>query len=395
MKNCPVCNTPLMMSVATAGTIVKCTKCGAALRDDSESAEQSPPPLSKTQPARVSAPARMPPPPSRKPLAKPRRPSRQIAKRKTSNVFLLTAFCAIAGFCFLLLVINHLNDRSRLPRNERQVTSRKTRSRDGRTSPATLAPVSPTPNFNHSKSTPASTSNSSTPASTPGNTNPSVPAESTGGRVFEKTLKSAVFVLNKQNVGVYTGSGFVIDQSQRLVVTAYHVVKNQREVWVSFPAYTRNNKLIRDKSYYSSAAARLVRGKVVVQLKDKDLALLQLDTIPSGFSAIKLATNQVQTFETVYTVGNPGASAVMWAGSTGEVRGFRDQYSFQLKSGQNVVADVIETQNPTNPGDSGGPVVNNRSELVGVTCGGAPNADLLSLCIDASEVRRLLARFRP
>jgi hypothetical protein len=54
-------------------------------------------------------------------------------------------------------------------------------------------------------------------------------------------------------------------------------------------------------------------------------------------------------------------------------------------------AKVIETDSPTNPGDSGGPLLNDKGELVGVTQGGATNAQLVSTFVDVSEVKQLLA----
>ena len=53
---------------------------------------------------------------------------------------------------------------------------------------------------------------------------------------------------------------------------------------------------------------------------------------------------------------------------------------------------MIETDSPTNPGDCGGPLVNDQGELVGVTQGGALDAESLSIFVDLSEVKRLINR---
>jgi hypothetical protein len=53
-------------------------------------------------------------------------------------------------------------------------------------------------------------------------------------------------------------------------------------------------------------------------------------------------------------------------------------------------ARVIETDSPTNPGDSGGPLLNDAGELVGVTQGGAIKANSVSTFVDVYEVKRLL-----
>ena len=47
-----------------------------------------------------------------------------------------------------------------------------------------------------------------------------------------------------------------------------------------------------------------------------------------------------------------------------------------FENGQTVEAMFLETQKPVNPGDSGGPTVNDRGELVAVVSSGNPKADL-------------------
>jgi hypothetical protein len=60
----------------------------------------------------------------------------------------------------------------------------------------------------------------------------------------------------------------------------------------------------------------------------------------------------------------------------------REEFRFEAR--------VIETDSPTNPGDSGGPLANDKAELVGVTQGGATQAQSLSTFIDVIEVQRFL-----
>src|SRR5438309_390239 len=60
-----------------------------------------------------------------------------------------------------------------------------------------------------------------------------------------------------------------------------------------------------------------------------------------------------------------------------------------------IDARIVETQTPTNPGDSGGPVVNEQGELVAVNDSHNINAQLVNNCIDVSEVRAFLAESRP
>jgi tetratricopeptide (TPR) repeat protein len=90
--------------------------------------------------------------------------------------------------------------------------------------------------------------------------------------------------------------------------------------------------------------------------------------------------------DVLHSLGNPAASGALWVYSSGTVR---QVYRRQMRyaGGQVVEARVIETQVPINPGDSGGPVVNGRGELVGVNAALRHDAALFSFCIDLSEVR--------
>src|SRR5262249_37311963 len=53
----------------------------------------------------------------------------------------------------------------------------------------------------------------------------------------------------------------------------------------------------------------------------------------------------------------------------------------------------LETDSPINPGDSGGPLGNERAVLVGVAHGSRTDAQNLSLFIDVSEGRALMERY--
>jgi tetratricopeptide (TPR) repeat protein len=128
---------------------------------------------------------------------------------------------------------------------------------------------------------------------------------------------------------------------------------------------------------------------VVASDPTRDLVLIKLDSLPNDVTALKTARNAAEPSDRVHSVGNPGASDAFWVYTSGTVRQvYRNK--FQYQDGQKVEAQVIETQSPLNPGDSGGPVVNDRGEVVGVNAAGKANAQLVSLCIDVTEVNALL-----
>jgi hypothetical protein len=218
------------------------------------------------------------------------------------------------------------------------------------------------------------------------------PAEG-GVKVYQSVLKSTVWIISQRPEGTVTGSGSLIDRRRQLVLTNYHVVGDVDRVRVLFPAF-RDRQVIAERDYYKQHVGdQGIPGRVWARDKQADLAIIQIDRVPSGAQALPIAAEGVAPGQTIHSVGNPGASGALWVYTPGKVRQVY-QKKWAAKAGRDLLqfeARVIEADSPTNPGDSGGPLVNDRAELVGVTEGGASNASLLSLFVDVSEVKRFLA----
>ena len=218
--------------------------------------------------------------------------------------------------------------------------------------------------------------------------------EKTGGAgVYKAAVPSVVWVHSKRTKGLATGSGSLIDVERRLVLTNYHVVQETPTAGIFFPQF-RDNQPIAEKDYYRDRAKRLaIAGKVVALDKKADLAIIQLDHLPKDAVAIKLATSSPDPGDNVHSIGSAGKSDALFGYVKGSVRQvYKKEWKAELEP-RNVArfsAKVVETDSPTNPGDSGGPLMNDKGELVGVTEGGALNAQLISTFIDVSEVKSLL-----
>ena len=219
--------------------------------------------------------------------------------------------------------------------------------------------------------------------------------EATGGaKIYKDAVASTVWVHSTRTAGLATGSGTLIDAGRRLVLTNYHVVEENPRVTIFFPEY-RDGRPIPERTHYTDRAKRLgVRGKVVALDKGADLAVIQIDAVPEGVKAIAVAARSPEPGELVHSIGNAGKSGALWGYVNGTVRQvYRKKWQAALSKTKTAhfEARVIETDTPTNPGDSGGPLLNDKGELVGVTQGGALNASLVSFFVDASEVKQLLA----
>jgi S1-C subfamily serine protease len=205
--------------------------------------------------------------------------------------------------------------------------------------------------------------------------------------IYPRLMRSTVLIA-RENGG--WGTGWIIDRKQKLVVTNHHVIAGANGVTVYFPAKGQDGKWISEQKYYVGNNIG-VGARVLDSDPSRDLALLQIQAVPDEISELTLASGSPQPGDRVHSVGNPGASDALWVYSSGTVRQVY-QKDLQYPGGQKVSAKVVETSSPINPGDSGGPVVNDKGELVGVTSGLHRDARLISWCIDVGEVKAFMSR---
>jgi S1-C subfamily serine protease len=254
-------------------------------------------------------------------------------------------------------------------------------------------PLSPPP-------TPASPASPPTQTPTPNSSTPVVPnpidqlsnesTDNVGTRVYDNALRSTALLICSNGLG----SGFLLDCENRLLATAYHVVDETEDIIVVFPEFKDDDTVIANPNYYVGGITRTntVLGKVVLRIKEKDLALVCLDRIPPGFRPATLTSKRARPGEDVHAIGNPGASHGFWIFSGGQVRQVFDNFEI-------VHAAVAQTTLPSNCGDSGGPVLNNRGEIIGLASGLNPkdnkgdDVNLVSYSIDAIEVRTMWERY--
>jgi S1-C subfamily serine protease len=226
-----------------------------------------------------------------------------------------------------------------------------------------------------------------------------------GEKVYKKTLRACVWILvpigervatpTGTRIRAMTGTGSLIDVKRALILTNYHVVGDRDEAMVYFPIIEKGQAIAERKAYQQGGHS--IRARVVHRDTKRDLALLQLEHVPHGAQALSLAKESPVPGMRLHSIGNPGASDALWAYTSGTVRQVYHK-TFQTggrngEKGFEVDARVVETQSPVNQGDSGGPVVNDRGELVAVTQGHLADsqARLFSIFIDVSEVKGLLA----
>ena len=70
----------------------------------------------------------------------------------------------------------------------------------------------------------------------------------------------------------------------------------------------------------------------------------------------------IKIWETLFAIGHP--EGLLWSLTSGMVSQKRPQYKWKYKS-SSLLANVIQTQTPINPGTSGGPLFDINKKLIG------------------------------
>jgi S1-C subfamily serine protease len=140
------------------------------------------------------------------------------------------------------------------------------------------------------------------------------------------------------NPGNYRGTGFAIS-SDGMIATDYHLVRDA------------------DSVYVQSYDGKSYKAKVVHVEQEPDVAILQI-TDPSFKPLAPLPYNfrkgEADMGENVFTLGFPSNTMVLGPGFLTANSGYKgDSTSYQMSI-------------PANPGNSGGPLLDNKGNIIGI-----------------------------
>jgi tetratricopeptide (TPR) repeat protein len=217
--------------------------------------------------------------------------------------------------------------------------------------------------------------------------------------LYRHTTQSSAWVIAPQDRKVtLTGTGWLLDPKDRLLITNQHVVGQCTTVSVMFPLYRENTRqLITAREEYTRllrAGDKTHRGVVLATDSRRDLALIQLDSIPP-LPALKLAEGGADRNDRVHFVGNPGDSKQLWVATSGVVVRAGPDLVIEVNTGLQFKARMltVQTDEPIRPGYSGGPVVNDRGQVVGVSTT-LRKAGRRAGCVEVAEVKAFVAEAR-
>ena len=200
---------------------------------------------------------------------------------------------------------------------------------------------------------------------------PAPPPTAAPADPFGRARGSVVTIIAKSSFeeGYSTGTGFFVDARGRLV-TNYHVVRQTDYQQILLPGS-------RDP----------VDARIISEDPEADLALLQAYvTPPTPVAPMIPISTELRMGDTVYALGSPAGPELAVSLSKGIVstdgpRKFGDR-------------SFIQHDAAVNPGNSGGPLLNLRGEVVGLNVAKVKGAEGLSFAIPIEDVRRFIETAR-
>jgi len=176
------------------------------------------------------------------------------------------------------------------------------------------------------------------------------------------------------------GSGSVIADGQ--VLTSWHVVAGARRIAVVFKPAEEGKAPTR---------ADFVTASVAKLDEVSDLALLRYPKGAKSVKPVELGTaGEIAVGADVNAIGHPIGKT--WTYTRGVISQFRKGYKWSDGSLVHE-ADVIQTQTPISPGNSGGPLLSDLGHLIGVNAfvTTAEAAENLNFAVSVLDVRKFIA----
>ncbi len=163
------------------------------------------------------------------------------------------------------------------------------------------------------------------------------------------------------NPGKFGGTGFILSQDGYLA-TNYHVIENS------------------DSIYVQDDRGNAYKVKLVFQDPATDLAILKIldSTFRMPGPPYSIVTRPADLGEEVYTLGYPKDNIVYGKGYISAETGFRDD-----TSSYQVTLNV-------NPGNSGGPLLDSRGDIVGIVSGKQTPSMDIAFAVKSSCLEPLL-----
>jgi putative serine protease PepD len=197
------------------------------------------------------------------------------------------------------------------------------------------------------RSTPAARTTTvvSAPSSTSGARQTVASTGLTATQIYQRDSPGVVSIKAVTQDGEDSGTGIVLNE-QGLILTNDHVIAGATSLTVNAGGATSTTR----------------PATIVGEEANSDLALVHVDPSGLGLKPLKLvSSSSVQVGDSVYAIGNPyGLEETL-------TRGIVSALNREISAPDgSKITGAIQTDAALNPGNSGGPLLNEQGEVIGV-----------------------------
>ena len=194
---------------------------------------------------------------------------------------------------------------------------------------------------------------------------------SNGVDVYEANRNSVVILKSKSKVG----AGVFITAKGH-ILTNYHVIKNTNDLEV-----IAKSSDLKNTSYKEFEILKID--------ETKDLALLKLLNTNTNFNFIQISLVVPKIGSNSHAIGHPKGEE--WSYSKGYIAQKNKDYIWHYKDGSKMIGNTYQIQNPISKGNSGGPLLNDSGNLIGINTFITKDDEALSYSIGVKDIIEFLA----
>src|SRR5262249_1140874 len=115
--------------------------------------------------------------------------------------------------------------------------------------------------------------------------------EALSSAIYQQALKATVFIMAEEENGVGVGTGWVANVEKGLIVTNDHVAGHAKRLRVFFPNLSGGEQANTREELIRSGKG--VPAKLLLTDPKTDLAVIQVESLPEGTTALKLADRSI------------------------------------------------------------------------------------------------------
>jgi S1-C subfamily serine protease len=175
-------------------------------------------------------------------------------------------------------------------------------------------------------------------------------------------------------LGAGAGTGIVLTADGQ-VLTNYHVVDSSADIQVTV-----------------ASTGDTYEAEVVGASERADIALLQLQDA-NGLEVAAVDDDTLALGDEVTAVGNAGGTGELTA-ADGTVTDLESQITVSTYAGSSTLTDLIETDADVQSGESGGPLIDQEGEIVGVTTAASAGREINGYAVAIDDALVVVEQIR-